>query len=128
MVFYYEIKRKIIQLFSFLIAISAGITSFLIFRYFELSIAKKIKELDRMMSLKENQIKSLLMHRTKSALESLKFTIIIFATSIAGGGIWAVFFVSSRITQPLNSLQRSTNEILLNKKSKDEFISMIRHP
>jgi phosphate/sulfate permease len=40
-VFYYEIKKKIILLFSFLIAISGGITSYLIFRYFELSIAKK---------------------------------------------------------------------------------------
>lgn len=81
-----------------------------------------------MMPLKEIQIQSLLMHRTKSALESLKLTIIICATAIAGGGIWAVFFVSSGITQPLNSLQRSTNEIPLTKKSKDEYISMIRHP
>jgi len=81
-----------------------------------------------MMSINENQIQSLLIHRTKSALESLKLTIIIFATANAGEGIWSVFFVSSMITQPLNSLQRSTNEILLDKKSKDEFISMIRHP
>jgi hypothetical protein len=85
-----------------------------------------------MMSLKENQIQSLLMHGTsmlqsESTLESLKLPIIILATAIAGGGIWALFFVSSRITQPLNSLQRSTNEILLNKKSKNKFISMIRH-
>ncbi len=182
-----KIRQKFILLFSLLITLSVGITGYLIFQYVESSIGSEIKQLDQMMPLKDQ---SLVMHRnsmlqSESALESLKLPIWISETAIAGGGIWAVFFVSSRITRPLNrlavacrtqeidklkkidirtsdetsnvidsinylisriseneknlrlaneelkikeiDLERSNNEILLNEKSKDEFISMISH-
>src|SRR3989442_14008886 len=101
-----KIRQKFILLFSLLNALSVGITGYVVFHYVESSIGSEIKQLDQMMPLKDQ---SLVMHRTsmlqsESALESLKLPIITLEAAIAGGGIWAVFFVSSRITRPLNRL------------------------
>jgi signal transduction histidine kinase len=105
-----KIVQKYVLLFSIMITGSIGVVSYFIFQYVQSSlIDSQVKQLNQMMSLKGSQMQDLAMHRTSmlsgvSTLTNLKFIIVLMGCAIIGGGIWIVFFLTSRITRPLKKL------------------------